>query len=40
VKNLSIKEINKGLANKDFSAVEITESFLAVIKEKDKEIET
>ena len=38
MKNLSIKEINKGLANKDFSAVEITESFLAVIKEKDKDI--
>jgi aspartyl-tRNA(Asn)/glutamyl-tRNA(Gln) amidotransferase subunit A len=38
LKNLTIKKFHQGLANKEFSAFEITKSFFDYIKQKDKEI--
>lgn len=38
MKNLTIRAIRAGLAKKEFSALEITQGFFSVIKEKDKEI--
>lgn len=35
---LTIKQIHSGLKNKDFSCQELTESYIEVIKKKDKEI--
>ena len=39
LKDLTIKKINKGLKNKEFSATEITEEYLKNIKKKDKDID-
>jgi aspartyl-tRNA(Asn)/glutamyl-tRNA(Gln) amidotransferase subunit A len=38
MKNLTIASIRKGLAEKEFSALEITEAYLKRISEKDKEL--
>ncbi len=37
--NLTISQIHEGLENKEFSAVELTQSYLDKIKEKDKKID-
>lgn len=38
LKNLTIKKFHKGLVDKEFSALEITQALFKTIKEKDKEI--
>ncbi len=38
VEELTIKKINQGLKNKEFSAVDLTKEYFSKIKEKDKEI--